>query len=156
MYTGVQHTFNIKWCSCCLAVTCRVSLVVQELLTLPDHLSSPPLFGGICAVQSFCVVFVDHCLSFFSWPLYCHCIAFHFVIYGFWLPLVYHQTFSLGHCFAIVLPFILLFMVSDYHLYIIKLFLLAIVLPFILLFMVSDYHLYIIKLLLTCAELNLF
>ena len=26
-------------------------------------------------------------------PLYCHCIAFHFVIYGFWLPLVYHQTF---------------------------------------------------------------
>ena len=33
-------------------------------------------------------------------PLYCHCIAFHFVIYGFWLPLVYHQTFSLGHCIA--------------------------------------------------------
>ena len=48
-------------------------LVEQELLTLPEHLSSPPVFSGVCVTQSLvlCVCFVDRCLSFFFWPL-CH------------------------------------------------------------------------------------
>ena len=44
----------------------RVQLVEQELLTLPEHLSSPPVFSGVrftrCLVL--CVCFVDRCLSF--------------------------------------------------------------------------------------------
>ena len=172
-----EFTPIVWWYLCCSIFLCGVcrSLFVLFLLAIVLPLYclsfcylwflittciSSNFFSWPLYCLSFCYLWfmITTCISSncFSWPLYCHCIAFHFVIYGFWLPLVYHQTFSLGHCIAFVLPFILLFMVSDYHLYIIKLFLLAIVLPFILLFMVSDYHLYIIKLLLTCAELNLF
>ena len=51
----------------------RVPLVEQELLTLPEHLSSPPIFSGVCFTRSLvlCVCFVDRCLSFFFWPLCC-------------------------------------------------------------------------------------
>jgi hypothetical protein len=55
--------------------TRRVPIVEQELLTLPEHMSSPPVFSGVCVTQSLvlCVFFVDRCLSFctFSWPLCC-------------------------------------------------------------------------------------
>jgi len=51
-------------------LTRRVSLVVQELLTLPEHLSSPPAFGGVRVTRSlvFCVMFgrsLFFLLSFF-------------------------------------------------------------------------------------------
>jgi hypothetical protein len=41
-----------------------VSPVKQQLLTLPEHLSSPPVFSGVCVAWSlvFCVVF---CRSLF-------------------------------------------------------------------------------------------
>ena len=34
--------------------------------TLPEHMSSPPVFGGVGVTRSLvlCVCFVDHCLSF--------------------------------------------------------------------------------------------
>ena len=53
-----------------------MSLAEQELFTLPDHLSSYPVFGGVRVTQSFVlyVCFVDRCLSFctlFFWPLCC-------------------------------------------------------------------------------------
>ena len=44
-----------------------VPLVEQELLTLPEHLSSPPVFSGGVRVTRYlvlCVCFVDRCLSF--------------------------------------------------------------------------------------------
>jgi hypothetical protein len=43
-------------------------LVEQELLTLPDHLSSPPVFNGVHVTRSLvlCVCFVDRCLSFLA------------------------------------------------------------------------------------------
>jgi len=44
MYIGVQHNFRIRWCSCRLSVTQRVSLVKQERLTPPEHQSSPSDF----------------------------------------------------------------------------------------------------------------
>jgi hypothetical protein len=34
-YISVQHDFHIKWCSCRLTVTQRVSPVEQELPTIP-------------------------------------------------------------------------------------------------------------------------
>jgi hypothetical protein len=38
----------------------------QELLTLPQHLSSPPVFSGVRVTRSLIlyVCFVDRCLSF--------------------------------------------------------------------------------------------
>jgi hypothetical protein len=51
-------------------LTRRVSLVKQELFTLPEHLSSPPVFSGVHGARSSAlyVCFVDRCLSlcFFS------------------------------------------------------------------------------------------
>jgi hypothetical protein len=40
--------------------------VEQELLTLPVHMSSPPVFSGVRVTRSLilCVCFVDRCLSF--------------------------------------------------------------------------------------------
>ena len=51
-------------------------LVEQELFTLPEHLSSTPVFNGIRVTRSLVlyVYFVDHVLSictFFFWPLCC-------------------------------------------------------------------------------------
>ena len=38
----------------------------QKLLTLPEYLSLPPVFSGVCVTRSsvLCVCFVDCCLSF--------------------------------------------------------------------------------------------
>jgi hypothetical protein len=38
--------------------------VEQELVTLPEHLSSPSVFSGVRVTQSLDLCFVDHCLSF--------------------------------------------------------------------------------------------
>ena len=48
-------------------------LVEQELLTIPEHLSSPPIFSGVRLTRYliWCVCFVDLCLSFFFWPWCC-------------------------------------------------------------------------------------
>ena len=47
-------------------LTRRVPIVQQELLTLPEHLSSPLVFSGVHVTRSlvWCVCFVDRCLSF--------------------------------------------------------------------------------------------
>jgi len=56
-------------------LTRRVPLVEQELLTLPEHRSSPPHFSGVRVTRYLVlyvhVCFVDHCLYFFFWPLCC-------------------------------------------------------------------------------------
>ena len=51
-------------------------LVEQELLTLPQHLSSPPVFSGIRVTRSLvlCVCFVDRCLSFCHFS-FGHCVC---------------------------------------------------------------------------------
>ena len=54
-------------------LTRRVSLVEQELPTLPEHLRSPPVFSGVrvTLILVLYVCFVDRCLSFctFSFDL---------------------------------------------------------------------------------------
>ena len=57
-------------------LTRRVPQVEQELLTLPDHPSSHPVFNGVRVTRSLvlCVWFCRSlfvCLYFFCWPLYC-------------------------------------------------------------------------------------
>jgi hypothetical protein len=70
-----------------------VPLVEQELLTFPEHLSSPPIFSGVCATRSLVlyVCFVGRCLSFCTFS-FGHCVVCSSSIYGFWLPLWYLQT----------------------------------------------------------------
>jgi hypothetical protein len=56
-----------------LTTLTRVSLVEQKLFTLPEHLSSPPVFSGVRVSRSLVlyVCFIDRCLSFctfFFWP----------------------------------------------------------------------------------------
>jgi hypothetical protein len=71
----------------------RVPLVDQELLTLPEHLSSPQAFSAVRVTRSLvlCVWFADRCLSFCPFS-FGHCVVCSSPIYGFWLPLWYLQT----------------------------------------------------------------
>jgi hypothetical protein len=50
-----------------------VPLVEQELFTIPEHLSSPPVFSGVRVVRSlvFCVVF---CIVVVRYLSFCHCL----------------------------------------------------------------------------------
>jgi len=68
-------------------------LVEQELLTLPVHLSSPPVFSGVRVTRSLVlyVCFIDRCWSFCTFS-FVHCIVFSSSIYGFCLPVWYLQT----------------------------------------------------------------
>jgi hypothetical protein len=61
----------------------QIQLVEQELLTLPEHLSSSPVFSGVRVTRSLvlCVCFVDRCLSFCTFS-FGHCVVCS-SIYGF-------------------------------------------------------------------------
>jgi hypothetical protein len=74
-HTGVQNDFHIRRCSCRLTVTRRVPLVEQELLTLSEHLGSPPVLSGVRVARSliFCVMFCSSLFVLFLWPLCCLC-----------------------------------------------------------------------------------
>ena len=74
-------------------LTQRVPLVEQELLTLPDHMSSRPVFSGIPVprILDWYVCFVDRCLSFCPF-CFGHCVVYSSSIYELWLPLWYLQT----------------------------------------------------------------
>ena len=80
-------------------LTRRVPLVEQELLTLPEHLSSSPIFSGVHVTRSLdlCVCFEDLCLSFCTFS-FGHCVVCSSSIYGFWLPLCHLQTLLAKVC----------------------------------------------------------
>jgi len=68
----MNNYYTLTWIPYVHVLTRRVSLVEQVLLTLPDHLSSPPVFSGVRVTGSlvFCrALFV--LLYFFCWPLCC-------------------------------------------------------------------------------------
>ena len=91
-----------------------MSLMTQELLTLPAHLRSPPVVSRIsvaqfvvflCSVLRIIVCLLDHfkaCPSYDVWLLYCYLQILNFffkigwfIIY-FWMPT--HETcYDLGH-----------------------------------------------------------
>jgi hypothetical protein len=62
-------------------------LQIQELLTLPEHPSSPRLFSGVRVTRYLIldICFVDFCLSFCTFS-FGHCVVCSSSIYGFWLP----------------------------------------------------------------------
>ena len=74
-------------------LTRRVPLVEPELLTLSEHLSSPPVLSGVSVTRSsvLFVCFVDRCLSFCPFS-FGHFVVSFSSIYGFWLPFWYLQT----------------------------------------------------------------
>jgi hypothetical protein len=63
-----EQDVHVRWCSYLFTVTPRVSLVEQERTNIWKYMSSFPLCSGIRVDQYlvFCVVFIDHCLSFSS------------------------------------------------------------------------------------------
>ena len=63
-------------------------LLEQELLTLPEYRSSPPVFSGGCVT---CACFVDRCLSFCPFS-FGHCVVCSSIMYRFWLSLWYLKT----------------------------------------------------------------
>ena len=100
---GVKHT-HLYWhinCNLSLLVTqfiiisCyitrRVPLVEQELLSLPEHMNSTPVFIGVRVTRSLvlCACFVVSLFVLFSFG---HCVVCPSSVYGFWLPLWYLQT----------------------------------------------------------------
>ena len=64
-------------------------LVEQKLLTLPVHLSWPPVFSGVHVTRTLvlCVCIVDIVDRSFGYCVFCPAS-----IYGFWWPLWYLQT----------------------------------------------------------------
>jgi hypothetical protein len=74
-------------------LTRRVPLVEQELLTLPEHMSSPLVFSEVRVTRSLVlyICFVDRCLSFCTFS-FGQCVVCSSSIYGFWLSLWYLQT----------------------------------------------------------------
>ena len=62
-------------------LTRRVPLVEQELLTIPEHLSSLPLFSGVRVTRSLVlyVCFVDRCLSFCTFS-FGHCVLLWYTV----------------------------------------------------------------------------
>jgi hypothetical protein len=77
---SVHHDFYVRCCSYLLTLTRGVSHVAQELLTLPEYLSSPPVFCEIHLTRSL-VFYVMFCRSlfvllhsFFFWS--CYCLSF--------------------------------------------------------------------------------
>ena len=78
---------------CVTRLTRRVPLVEQELLPLPEHLSSSPVFSrvDVAPYLVLCVFFVVRCLSFCTFS-FGHCVVCSSSIYEFWLPLWYLRT----------------------------------------------------------------
>jgi hypothetical protein len=73
-------------------LTQGLPLVEQELLILPEHLISPPVFSGVRVTRSLvlCVYFVDRCFSFSPFS-FGHCVTCSSV---FW-PLCYLFFFDI-------------------------------------------------------------
>ena len=75
-------------------LTRRVPLVDQELLTLPEYTSSPPVLSGVPVTRSLilCVCFVDRCLSFCTFS-FGYCVVCSSSMYGIWLPIGIFKLF---------------------------------------------------------------
>ena len=62
-YSSVQHILCFFLFVCVRLVCPMLLLVEQELLTLPEHILSPPLFSGVRVARSLVlyVCYVDRC-----------------------------------------------------------------------------------------------
>ena len=86
-YRSFPHSWHIT--GFVSRLTRRVSLVKQELPTLPEHLSSTSVFSRVRVTRSlvFCVMFCRSLfvlLSFFVWPLCCLSFDVQILITSLW------------------------------------------------------------------------
>jgi hypothetical protein len=88
--TSTTPDIHIKWWSCRFTVIWRVSLVEQELLTLPRHPRLPTSLGGFCFAQ-FLSLFLMLCGPLFAFsfllPLLRNSNYIFFILNIFWLPI---------------------------------------------------------------------
>ena len=102
MWTTTNSNFNmltplLQWQarkeSCYAFVYYRYRFCLVSLLTLPEHLSSPPVFSGVRVTGSLVlyVCFIYRFLTFCTFS-FGHCIVGSSSIYGLWLHLWYLQT----------------------------------------------------------------
>jgi hypothetical protein len=84
LIVNTSQSFPHLWLitGCVTRLTRRVSLVEQELLTLPGHLSSPPVFSWVRVIRSSVCRSLFVLLYFF----FGHCVVCSSSIYGLWLP----------------------------------------------------------------------
>ena len=105
-FIWIYWCLHIRWCSCPLTVTRRLSHVEQELLTLSEHMSSSSIFSGVRVAQSlvFCVVF---CRSLFcSFVIFLLAIVLSVLLrftasvypFGIFKLFLSFCPFSFGHC----------------------------------------------------------
>ena len=89
-----------------LDLNSTLTLVEQELLTLPEHLNSPPGFNGVRVARSyvFCVVFCRSLFIFLSFFL----LVIVFSVLYFWS--LCFLSFTFGHC--VVCPLLLVIVLS--------------------------------------------
>ena len=94
IHTGVQHDLHIVSCSFRLTVTRHVSLVEQELITLPRNLNSISISSGFVLFNLWPSVqcSIDYCLSFCPFS-FGNSIVCPYSIFDIWIPLLYLQTF---------------------------------------------------------------
>jgi hypothetical protein len=88
-----RYFWLIVWCSVPNISCIYKTRARSGLLTLPEHLSSPPVFSGVRVTRSLvlCVCFVDRCLSFCTF--FYHCVVCS-LISGFWLPFDIFKLFN--------------------------------------------------------------
>ena len=103
LVVSTSRSFHHSWriTGFVTSLTRWVQLVEQELLTLPEDLSSRLVFSWIRVTGSpvLCVCFVDRFLSFCTFS-FGHCVASSFSVYGFLLPLWYLQTLLIKQHFV--------------------------------------------------------
>jgi len=92
-FSGSQMTTVVYYSDHPNIVIDAHSLVEQELLTLPEHLSSAPGFSGFVLfdLQVSVYYLIDRCLPFCAFSFW-HCVACPSSTYEFWLHLWYLQT----------------------------------------------------------------
>ena len=88
IYLDMEHIkINIQESKWITQNRVHLTLIEQELLTVPEHLSSLSVFSGVRVTRSLVlyVCFVTLFVSFSSFS-FDHCVVCSSSIYGFWLP----------------------------------------------------------------------
>ena len=103
VFNDTSWPFPHSWFICRFVIRVtqrRMPLVEQKLLTLPEHLSSPPVLSRVHVARSlvFCVVFCRSffvLLFFFFWPLCC-------LSFNLWILIIPLVSSNSSHSFIFI------------------------------------------------------
>jgi hypothetical protein len=92
-------------------VTWLESYKKQELLTLHEHLGSPPVFGGVHVLFIFLVFCVVLWVCFSSCVLYAQCCQCLWIVHSWFPPLVFSNVYLarllLWYCLAVLVDWLI-------------------------------------------------